>query len=337
MTTSATGGDTPDGGQRQVGIVGLGLIGGSIALDLVASGHDVVALDPDPVTRRAARRTGITVADDLASVAHGSDVVVIATPAAVVADLVADLVAVTSAPITDVASVRDPQALGMGSVLPATWVGSHPMAGTERSTFQAARRGLLVGAPWLMTPHDDVDMAALAAVAELALALQTRPIVVAPHVHDEMVATLSHLPHLVAFALQHRGRAIGGDVVAALAGPSYRDATRVAASSPEFWADLVARNHDAVAAALAELQRWLDDTMATAASDPSTLVDRFEAARRRPGPRLEDAEAHEQVALGDRPEALDRLRTAGRHGRHVTRIATVSGVTTLSISPPTAR
>jgi prephenate dehydrogenase len=340
VTTAEHVEDTRDGGHRGVGVVGvvgLGLIGGSIALDLLAGGVEVVALDPDPTTREAAKRVGITVADDLAAVAEHADVVVVATPAGVVADLVGDLVTLTTAPVTDVASVRDPAALGMGPDLPATWVGSHPMAGTERSTFQAARRGLLVGAPWLLTPHDDVDMGALAAVAELALALQTRPIVVAPDVHDTMVATVSHLPHLLAFALQQRGRAVGGDVVAALAGPSYRDATRVAASSPEFWADLVGRNHDAVAAALAELQGWLDDTMTTAATDQAALAARFEAARRRPGPRLQGDDADEDIALGDRTGALDRLRAAGRHGRHVTRIATVSGVTTLSISPPTAR
>ncbi len=331
MHREGTGHDS----SRRVGIVGLGLIGGSIALDLVAAGRAVVALDPDEATRVAAGRAGIEVADDLGGLARAVDVVVVATPAAVVADVVMDLVAMTTAPVTDVASVRDPAALGLSAPLPRTWIGSHPMAGTERSSFQAARRGLLVGAPWLLTPHDDVDMAALATVAELALALRTRPMVVAPEVHDAMVATVSHLPHLLAYALQHRGREVGGDVVAALAGPSFRDATRVAASSPEFWSDLIGRNHDAVAATLADLQRWLDDTMAVAASDPAALVDRLEGARRRPGPRVRTEDADEHVSL-DGVAALERLRTAGRHGRHVTGMDTVSGVPTFSLTPPTA-
>lgn len=335
MTTGAHREAAVDATSRRVGIVGLGLIGGSIALDLVAAGREVMAMDPDEATRRAAGRAGVDVVDDLATMARAADVIVVATPAGVVADVVADLTAMTTAPVTDVASVRDPAALGLSAPLPRTWIGSHPMAGTERSSFQAARRGLLVGAPWLLTPHDDVDMAALAAVAELALVLQTRPMVVAPEVHDAMVATVSHLPHLLAYALQHRGREVGGDVVAALAGPSFRDATRVAASSPEFWSDLISRNRDAVAATLADLQGWLDDTMAVAATDPASLVDRLEAARRRPGPRVRTGDADEQVALVG-VAAIERLRTAGRHGRHVTGIDTVSGVPTFSLTPPTA-
>lgn len=323
---------------RTVGIVGLGLIGGSIALDLLAADRRVVGLDPDPYTVTAAARAGVEPASDLAAVADAVDLVVVASPPATVAETVRRVTTMTGVPVTDVASVRDPAALGLPAPLPTNWVGSHPMAGTERTSFAAARRGLLVGAPWLITPHDDAEMSALAAVVALALDLQARPVVVPAATHDAMVATMSHLPHLLAYGLQHRGRQAGGDVVAALAGPSFRDATRVAASSPEFWADLVTRNADAVAATVQALQAWLDDTMTiVAADDREALVAHFDAARRRPGPRARSDGPDEVVVLDDAAAALASLRSAGRHGRHVTEIATVAGTPTLTLAPPTSQ
>lgn len=322
---------------HSVGIVGLGLIGGSIALDLVAAGRRVVGLDPDAATCAAAQRAGIDIRTDIEAVAAIVDLVVVASPPPTIAATVRRAVAATDAPVTDVASVRDPAALGLDARLPPNWVGSHPMAGSERNSFAAARRGLVVGAPWLVTPHDGVDMTALAAVVQLALDLQARPIVVPAASHDAMVATVSHLPHLLAYGLQQRGRQVGGDVVAALAGPSFRDATRVAASDPQFWADLVTRNADAVTVTLRELQAWLDATMAIVDSDdPAALVAHFDAARRRPGPRARSDDPDEVVVLDDPATALASLREAGRHGRHVTRIATVAGTLTLTLAPATA-
>lgn len=317
-----------------VAIIGLGLIGGSIGLDLVAAGHDVVAVDPDEPTRAAAANAGIAVTD-LATAVLAADLVVVATPPGVVAAVIEEVVAYTDVPVTDVTSVCDPSALGMRAPLPATWTGGHPMAGTERSGFGAARRGLLVGAPWLIAPHDGSDPASLAAVIDLALGLQTRPLVVSAHDHDELVATVSHLPHLVAFALQQSGRDVGGDVVAALGGPSFRDSTRVAASDPAFWADLLVRNATAVQAAVTHLQSWLDDAMA-ATGDVARLQVQLEQARRRPGPRRPDPTEPEPIDLAE-DDALARLRTAGRQGRHVIDIATVGDAATVRVAPRTHR
>lgn len=316
-----------------VAIIGLGLIGGSIGLDLVAAGTDVVGVDPDPDTRKAATSSGIRVAD-LPDAVVAADLVVVATPPGAVARVIHDVVAHTDTPITDVASVCDPAALGLGGTLPPAWIGSHPMAGTERSGFAAARRGLLVGAPWLVTPHDASHRAGIARVLALALDLQARPIVVTPTVHDELVATVSHLPHLLAFGLQQGARDVGGDVVAALAGPSFRDATRVAASDPVFWADLLDRNAAAVQVAVDRLRAWLDRAVDEDTTGPQ-LADQLAAARRRPGPREPDAGSAEVVDLAA-DDALDRLRTAGRHGRPVIGVATVSDLV-VHLAPPTHR
>lgn len=296
-----------------IGVVGLGLLGGSVALDLVAAGERVLGLDPDPATRDRAAAQGIVAADGLDQVAT-ADLVIVASPTAHVAGLVADLADRGVPAITDVASVRTLGSLGWPDrPLPPAWVGGHPMAGTERRGFAAAHRGLVVGAPWLLTPHDAVDPTALAATIRLALRLGARPVVLTPDRHDTVVATTSHLPHLLAWALHARTRRLGAGVVDHLAGPSFRDATRVAASSPEFWADLLDRNGDAVRAALADVQSWLDET---AAASRDELVDRLADARRVPGPPPTGASAT-TVWLADGVSALDHLRAAGADGRAV--------------------
>ncbi len=324
---SATAGPPSGGMPSTVGIVGLGLLGGSLALDLVGSGARVRGFDPDAATQARAAARGIEVVDGLAAVA-ASEIVVVATPTARVVDTVRGVVAHGSAPVTDLASVRTATALGWGDdPMPPTWVGGHPMAGTERRGFAAAQRGLVVGAPWLLTPHDGVDAAALAATVALVLSLGARPVVIAPDLHDTVVATTSHLPHLVAWALQARAQDLGEGVVA-LAGPSFRDATRVAASDPTFWADLLDRNRAAVAAALADLQAWLAETASASRDD---LVTRLSAARRVPGPPPVGARTT-VVDLGDLPAALSRLREAGADGRAVVDVVVEGGATALVLS-----
>lgn len=320
-----------------VGIAGLGLLGGSIALDLVATGVRVLGHDPDPATRAAATGRGIDVVDTAADLAI-ADLVVVATPTAAVVDTVRRVHEAGAPTITDLASVRSIDALGWsGGAPPPTWVGGHPMAGTERRGFAAAQRGLVVGAPWLLTPHDEVDAASLVATVRLVLALGARPVVVAPDQHDTVVATTSHLPHLLAFALQARAHA-QGEGVTALAGPSFRDATRVAASAPPFWADLLDRNRGAVRSALAEVMAWLD---AAAHESRDDLEARLAAARREPGPPPARSE-RTTVALRDVPAALAWLRRVGAAGAVVVGVddrdrapaLVVEGATDPSDPPP---
>ncbi|MBY5162355.1 prephenate dehydrogenase [Salsipaludibacter albus] len=302
-----------------VGVVGLGLLGGSIALELVGLGDHVVGHDPDPDTVARAATRGIEMLDDPAAVAAASDLVVVATPIAHVPGLVEE-VAHGGATVTDVASVRAPGALGFDpDTAPANWVGGHPMAGTERRGFAAAHRGLVVGSPWLLTPHDAIDPGALVDVVELALRLGARPLVLDAHLHDTVVATTSHLTHLLSWALHADARSLGTGVVDHLAGPSFRDATRVAASSPEFWADLLGRNRDAVRLALDRVRDWLDATVAAQQDD---LVARLAAAQRVPGPPSAPSETV-TVDLADVATALADLRRAGAAGRAITGIATV--------------
>lgn len=309
MTTDGTTWPT------SVGIVGLGLLGGSVALDLVARDVRVLGVDPDPITRERATARGVEVVAGLGRF-DDVDIVVVATPTASVARTVMDVVAAGSAPVTDLASVRRLEALGWGrDPLPDRWVGGHPMAGTERRGFAAAQRGLVVGAPWLLTPHDGVAAEALARTVELVLLLGARPVVVAADQHDRVVATTSHLPHLVAWALQAGALARGQGVVG-LAGPSFRDATRVAASDPGFWADLLDRNRVAVTQALADLQSWLDEAGHASRDD---LARRLEHARRVPGP-VATSTTRTVVPLATMDRGLERLRELGAAGGRVVEV-----------------
>lgn len=292
-----------------VGIVGLGLIGGSLAKDLLAAGIVVLGSDPDPRTRRLAAEAGIEMMDP-DELAHRADLAVVATPLSMVGGLVRDLLAASpSLVVTDVASVKTEVAAAFSNeprVVPG-----HPMAGTERSGFEAARSGLLAGAPWLLTPTRATAVTAVAQVIDVVQKVGARPSVVTPHMHDAIVASVSHAPHLFAFALQSLTGRVDADL-AAVAGPSFRDATRVAASDPTFWADLIGRNREAVTATLDEMMTWIE---ATLAADEDGRRQRLAAARRDPG-GVHPARI-EQFALGPDGAGLDELAAAGAQGRVV--------------------
>lgn len=308
-----------------VGIVGLGLVGGSLALDLVAQGRPLVASDTDPDARAQAADAGIPTVDDLDTVVEQCDVLVVAVPPAAIAGVLHQVAARRpELVVTDVASVKAPAALGLDA-LPARWIGGHPMAGTERSGFLAARRGMLAGATWLLTPHDDADLDALATTLELVLSVQAVPVITDADTHDRLVAAVSHVTHLVAYALHGTASGLGRHVVDLVAGPSFRDATRVAASDPAFWADVVQRNHAAVRDVLGDVQQWLSDAVQ---DDGDALASRLADARRHP--LVGTGEQHE-LLLGGAGGTLDDLRARGARGYAVTHLARDAGGVRLTL------
>lgn len=296
-----------------VGIAGLGLVGGSLAMDLLERGVAVLGADPAAAHRDLAASAGVTVVDEVAALARGADLVVVAVPPSAVAEVL-DSVAAASPDVvvTDVASVKAPATLGVADP-PRRWIGGHPMAGTERTGFAAARPGMLAGATWLLTPADTVDAEALLAVLDLVRGVQAVPVVLDADEHDRLVAAISHVTHLLSYALHGVASGLGRDLVDLVAGPSFRDATRVAASDPAFWADLTHRNGQAVGQVLGEVQQWLTDA---ASEDAAALAERLADARRRPAAPSHAAPV--TVDLDDLPTALARLRQLGREGHAVT-------------------
>lgn len=231
----------------RVGIAGCGLIGGSLALAL-RDAHDVRAFDPagtgDIV--RAAR------CEDLLD----ADVVIVATPLGAVVPTLRTLAAgANGAVFMDVGSVKR-EVAAFADIAPATAriVGGHPMAGGTERGFAAAQADLFRGRPFLLVPTARSDERAMALAGDIARAVGAIPTVISAQEHDRIVAILSGLPLAVARALAR----VGADV-ADLAGPGFRDATRLARTSPELAGAILNGNAVEVRAALEKLRAALDE------------------------------------------------------------------------------
>lgn len=245
---------------RSVGIVGLGLMGGSLARDLHSAGWRVLAAERDPDTLAAARAAGVVAGPLHEEAAHGLDLIVLALPVRAATEWVRSLAGVADAGsslvITDVGSTKR-------SILAATdaaglgpkFVGSHPMAGSHESGWAAARADLFRGHRVWICPTAASRPAAVAAVEQLWRDVGAEPQRTDPLAHDRLMALASHLPQLTATALA--GLLSRHDVSPADLGPGGRDATRLAGSDPDMWTDILLDNSDQIAPALDALAREL--------------------------------------------------------------------------------
>ncbi len=244
-----------------VRIVGTGLIGTSLGIALSRAGYAVVLADPSPTAVSLARDLGagaVASADDAAP-----DIVVVAAPPDVAGSVVADeLAAWPDAVVTDVASVKvavleDVRRRG-GDL--TRYAGSHPMAGRERSGAVAARGDLFDGRAWVVVPHDQSSQAAVEAVTSLAVAAGGTVSTMDPAEHDAAVAVVSHVPQLASSLVAGRLRELT-DPAVALSGQGIRDVTRVAASDPQLWTQILSGNAAAVRHVLADLRDELDEVV----------------------------------------------------------------------------
>lgn len=255
---------------RRLGIVGVGLIGGSLALALRRAGlvREVVGVGRSRANLDVALARGIVdrAGDDPALV-RGCDVVVLATPVAALARMAAAIAPhlERDAIVTDAGSVKEGVVRDCTSALAgrARFVGAHPIAGTEDSGAAAADAELFRGRRCVLTPVAGTDRDARARVRALWEAVGMEVVEMAPAAHDAVLALTSHTPHLLAFALTRaaeamRQKADGAADPFAFAGPSFEGATRVAVSSPETWRDILLANAPAVHDALAALRAELD-------------------------------------------------------------------------------
>ncbi|MEB3266791.1 MAG: prephenate/arogenate dehydrogenase [Cyanobacteriota bacterium] len=251
---------TPLWRRHPVGIVGLGLIGGSIGLDLRAAGAVVHALVHRPTTAEQARARGL--ADRIStepSVLAECALVVLALPLDRLLEPDPALLAALppGAVVTDVGSVKAPVLKVWRPLMGSRFVASHPMAGTARSGVEAGERGLFHGRPWVATPAVDTDPTALAAVADLAAMLGARWLCCDADAHDRVVALISHLPVLVGAALLQTA-ASGGDLARALASSGFADTSRVGGGNPELGCLMARTNREALLVALASYRLALD-------------------------------------------------------------------------------
>ncbi len=244
----------------KVGIFGIGLLGGSVALGLRERflAEEIHAYDPNPGALEDALALQVVdrVHPSLGSWIGELDLGVLAAPMGVLVSEGQKL-SQFSAPHTlwtDVGSVKSPVVAALTGVLP-NFVGSHPMAGSEKAGVEAAHAGLLQNAVWVITPTPATNPKALSTLHNLVQNLGAYPLEISPELHDRLVARISHLPYLLAVGLN---RLVAQDpqqeLLMFLAAGGFRDLTRVASGSPRMSRDMVVANKAALREAIEDLR-----------------------------------------------------------------------------------
>ncbi|MEU3739281.1 prephenate dehydrogenase [Streptomyces sp. NPDC032198] len=241
-------------------VIGTGLIGTSAALALVSRGVTVHLADHDPGQARTAAALGAGT-DEMPE--RRVDLCVVAVPPAHVAATLADVMRRDVARgYLDVASVkggprRELEALGVDLT---PYIGTHPMSGRERSGPLAATADLFEGRPWVLTPTRDADTEVLNLALELVALCRAVPVVMDADAHDRAVALVSHMPHLVSSMVAARLEN-AEETAVRLCGQGIRDVTRIAASDPRMWIDILSANPGPVADLLSAVATDLDETV----------------------------------------------------------------------------
>lgn len=296
--------------RRRALVVGTGLIGGSIGMALRQAGWLVEGHDLDPARLERAIELGAVDGPP----AEGSvDMAFVATPVSATVTAVREVLD-RARVVTDVGSVK-------GAIVAAVddprFVGGHPMAGSEQEGVDGADPALFSGATWVLTPTSTTDPSAYTAVHEVVSLLGADAVAMAPDHHDQLVALVSHVPHLTAATLMGLAAETAEEhtTVLRLAAGGFRDMTRIAAGHPGIWPDICAENRDAIVATLdrllAELGRTRD---LVAGADRAGLLSALGRARQArvnlPGPAARPEDMVEmRVPVPDRPGVLAEITT----------------------------
>jgi len=269
---------------RRVAIVGVGLIGGSLAFAIRRAFPDavVVGVDRDEVTLVARQLGALHQAGEDLSVVGEADLIVLAAPVRQNIETLARMGQVCRGPaiVTDVGSTKRATVEAARQLPPAlTFIGGHPLAGAARGGFDASRVDLFERRPWLLTPDADTPAHAVARLTALITALGAVCSHVDPVTHDRVLAYTSHLPQLTASALMHVVGGAVGDAGLKLSGSGLADTTRVAASPAPIWSDIVATNADALVPALDGLIATLQELRGQLA-EGQPIAPLFESAQR---------------------------------------------------------
>ncbi|MEO8091315.1 MAG: prephenate dehydrogenase/arogenate dehydrogenase family protein [bacterium] len=260
----------------RIAVLGVGLIGGSVGLAARNRlGAEVVGFDPDAANRERALEVGALdrIAEALAEAVAGADVVFCAAPVAALPSLVAEAVASVGgeAVVTDVGSTKLQVIAALPESARERFIGGHPLAGAETAGVENARADLFEGARWYLTPTERSGGLQYDRLQRTVADLGARPQAIDPEAHDRLMATVSHLPHVIANVLVQTAAAALAEESEHLpeVGPSFRDTTRVAGANPPIWEDIYAANSDAVADAI--------DAVSTRLGEASRLIRAGEA------------------------------------------------------------
>jgi prephenate dehydrogenase len=297
---------------RHAHVIGLGLIGASVALALQERGWSVTGVDANATTVAAAIERGIVTDGELED---SVDLVVIATPAGAVAGVVGDVLSRSTNPeviVTDVAGVKGSI---VAQVLDPRFLGGHPMAGSELRGLTGARSDLFQGSTWVLTPTDHTSPTTYSRLHGILREIGANVVAVSAQDHDRLVAIASHVPHLLAGSLMNEASQVAEQdaVLLQLAAGGFRDMTRIAAGDPAIWPDILFENRDAVVQSLEALEGRLKDLRAALLDDHrdvvlQSLLSAASARRQLPGRALStDDLAYLRVKVSDEPGVLARV------------------------------
>jgi len=233
---------SPTTAQRRANIIGLGLIGGSIGLALRERGWHVSGDDHDPARIERALNIGVL---DGPGLDDRAEITFVATPVLTVADQVKRALAETTGIVTDVGSVK---AAIVAAIDDPRFVGGHPMAGSELEGLDGADATMFTGAVWVLTPMPSTADSTFASTASIVSELGADVVALLPDRHDQVVAVVSHVPHLAAATLMGLAsdRAEEHAALLRLAAGGFRDMTRIASGHPAIWLDICAENRGAI-------------------------------------------------------------------------------------------
>ena len=289
---------------ERLAIVGTGLIGASVGLAARAAGvGDVRGWDLDPAALAVAvEREAVDATESLGAAVSGAELVIVAAPVAALPGQVAAALEATSdgTTVSDVGSTKKPVTRAVSD---ARFIGGHPVCGSETHGPAHASGGLFRGATWFLTPDATTDPERYRMLHGFVASLGAVPVAVDPEAHDRLVALTSHLPHALANVLLNQAGAsrVDGHEPLAAAGGSLRDMTRVAGANPRIWVDIFLDNAEALATALAEHRRRIEQVERALADGDAGFLARWigEASDNR---RRMLADAYEE------PGTLQRIR-----------------------------
>jgi prephenate dehydrogenase len=237
-------------------IVGAGLIGGSVGLGMKAKGWQVSVVDLNPAVEQEALSRGVA---DRTGLEPTAAVTVIAAPVGAVPELAARALAETTGVVTDAGSAKADICTAIDD---PRFIGGHPMAGSDQDGIAGARADLFSEAMWVLTPQESTSELAFSTVRSLIRALGAETIALPAPVHDELVALVSHVPHLTSAALMNLAdsTSIEHRALLRLAAGGFRDMTRISAGRPAIWPDICVANRSAIVAGLDRLIGALSET-----------------------------------------------------------------------------
>jgi len=302
-----------------VAVIGVGLIGGSIGLAARERlGARVVGFDPDTGVGASALALGAvaSVASSVPEAVADADLVFVAAPVSALAAAL-DLV-LAAAPadcaVSDVGSTK--RAVVWGRSDPR-FIGGHPLAGAETSGVEHARADLFEGATWYLTPGGATSGALYERLHKALVGIGAQPAAIDAAVHDRVMASVSHLPHVFANVLvAQAARALGDGAEVPATGPSFRDATRVAGANAAIWPDIYLSNREALVSLLDETQARLAEVRAALAAGDRATIERWNAGARVDrdallGVGLAGGSVHElRAAVTDRPGVVAEIALA---------------------------